>query len=111
MCEPEGGRFNVTNQTFTEGDAGRPAMFRTFFPHAPSFTRKEAAGMVRYARYPGSTERSSTCPWQRHVISAATLMVLNLGERSTPSDHVAIRVVTRKPLDHRGTGKRIPAPF
>ena len=31
-----------------------------------------------------------------------------LGERSMPSDHVAIRVVIRKPLDQCGTGKRIP---
>ena len=30
--------------------------------------------MVRYAPYPELTERSSMCPWLRHVISTATLM-------------------------------------
>ena len=31
-----------------------------------------------------------------------------LGERSIPSDHVAMREVIRKPLDYCGTVKRIP---
>ena len=46
--EPEEGRFNVGNQTFTEGDAGRTALFRTSVPYAlqtaqPNLTRKDAA--------------------------------------------------------------------
>ena len=32
ICEPEEGRFSVRNQTFTEGDAGKTALFRTVFP-------------------------------------------------------------------------------
>ena len=46
IFEPEEGRFNVGNQTFKEGDAGRTALFRTSFPYAlqkPNFTRKDAA--------------------------------------------------------------------
>ena len=48
ICEPEEGRFNVRNQTFTEGDTGKTALFRSFFPHAlgiaqPNFTRKDTA--------------------------------------------------------------------
>ena len=33
----------------------------------------------------------------------------NLGERSLPSDHVAVRIVIQKPLDHCGTSKLIPS--
>ena len=48
ICEPEEGRFSVRNQTFTEGDTGKTALFRSFlFPHAlevaqPDFTRKDS---------------------------------------------------------------------
>ena len=38
-----------------------------------------------------------------------THVIDNLGERSIPSDHVAVRVVIRKPLDCRGTVMRIPS--
>ena len=30
ICEPEQGRFNVSNQTFTDGDAGKTAVFLFF---------------------------------------------------------------------------------
>ena len=46
ICDPEEGRFNVWNQTLTNGDAGKTALFRSFFPHVreiaqPNFTRKD----------------------------------------------------------------------
>ena len=31
VCEPEEGKFNVRNQTFTEGDTGKTALFRSCF--------------------------------------------------------------------------------
>ena len=31
ICEPDEGRFNVWNQTFTDGDTGKTAMFHFFF--------------------------------------------------------------------------------
>ena len=31
FCEPEEGRFNVWNQTYTDGDAGKTAMFHSLF--------------------------------------------------------------------------------
>ena len=48
ICEPEEGRLNVRNQTFTEGDAGETTLFRSIFPNVlevaqPNFTRKDAA--------------------------------------------------------------------
>ena len=33
ICDPEEGRFNVWNQTFTDGDPRKTAMFHSFFPH------------------------------------------------------------------------------
>ena len=48
ICERKEGRFNVRNQTFTECDAGKTALFRSFVPHAleiaqPKFTRKDTS--------------------------------------------------------------------
>ena len=31
ICDPEEGRFNVWNQSFTEGDPGKTAVFHSFF--------------------------------------------------------------------------------
>ena len=33
VCDPEEGRFNVSNQSFTDGDPGKTAVFHSFFPH------------------------------------------------------------------------------
>ena len=48
--EPEEERFSVRNQTFTESDAGKTALFRTFLTHAPNFSRKDtsAHGTLRH---------------------------------------------------------------
>ena len=35
ICDPEEGRFNVWNQTFTDGDPGKTAMFHFFFSTCP----------------------------------------------------------------------------
>ena len=112
ICEPEEGRLNVTNQTFTDGDAGRTAPFRTFFPYAPqtaqpNFTRKDAAAdgstpswIVRaFINVPMAEARGFRC--YSHVTD-------NFGERSIPSNHVAIRIDTRKPQDHCGTSGQVP---
>ena len=54
ICEPEQGTFNVWNQTFTDGDAGKTAVFSVFFSHVfeiaqPDFTRKDVTvnGVIR----------------------------------------------------------------
>ena len=33
ICEPEEGRFNVWNQSFTDGDPGKTALFHSLFSH------------------------------------------------------------------------------
>ena len=54
ICDPEEGRFNVWNQTFTDGDPRKTAVFRSFIPHAledaqPDHTRRDstALGVIR----------------------------------------------------------------
>ena len=54
ICDPEEGRFNVWNQTFTDGDPGKTAVFHSFFPHVLEVaqsdnTRRDATalGVIR----------------------------------------------------------------
>ena len=62
ICDPEEGRFSVMNQTYTEGDPGRIALFRIIFTYAleiaqPSFTRKNTAADGTLRIFPELTER------------------------------------------------------
>ena len=50
ICEPEEGRFNVWNQTFTDGDRGKAALFHSLFPHVLEiaqlgYTRRDSAAL------------------------------------------------------------------
>ena len=54
ICEPEEGRFNFCNETSTDGDMERAALFHSLFPHVneiaqPDYTRREstADGTIR----------------------------------------------------------------
>ena len=81
ICEPEGGRFNDWNQTFTNGDAGRLFFSQYFFPHVLEIAQltlreKIQQPMVQYARCPGLTGHSSISLWLKHAISIAILMYL-----------------------------------
>ena len=67
------------NQTYTEGEPGRIAMFRTIFTYAleiaqPSFTRKDTAADGTSRTLSRIDRALSLCPWLKHVISTATLM-------------------------------------
>ena len=53
ICEPEEGRFYVWNQTFTDGDAGKTALFHAVFPH------------VLETAQPDYTEEGLHSPWDR----------------------------------------------
>ena len=63
ICEPEEGRFNVRNQSFTEGDKGKAALFHSFFS---SCSRNRSARpykerlqpMEEYSHCPGLIEHS-----------------------------------------------------
>ena len=115
ICDPEEGRFNVWSQSFTDGDPGKTAVFHSFFPYvleiAPSdYTRKDssAVGNIRtlsridriFINLPMTEARDFHC--SSHVVE-------NLGKKTIPSDHAAVRIVTQKPT-HRGhQSKRIPS--
>ena len=103
ICAPEEGRFNVWNQTFTDGDAEKAALFQSFFPHIleiaqPDFTRKEYAAdgtkrtlsRIDRAFINLTMAEARVCHCSSHVFE-------NLGERSIPSDHAAVRVVIQNP--------------
>ena len=54
ICDPEEGRFHVWNQSFTDGDPGKTAVFHSFFPYVlqvaqSDYTRKDATalGVIR----------------------------------------------------------------
>ena len=115
ICEPKEGRFNVWNQTFTDGDPRKTALFHSFFPHVleiaqPDYTRKDstALGIIRtlsggdriFINLPMAEARDFRC--YSHVFD-------NLGNRTIPSDHAAVRLVIHKPTTREQSCKRIPS--
>ena len=113
--DPEEGRFNVWNQSFTDGDPEKTAVFHTFIPYIlevaqPDYTRRDATalGDIRtlsrtdriFVNLPMAEARDFHC--SSHVVE-------NLGKKSIPSDHAAVRLVIQKPT-HRGhQNRRIPS--
>ena len=96
-CGPEEGRFNVWNQTFTDGDMEKAALFHSLFLHVleivpPDFTRRDSSanGFIRtvsridraFLNIPMAEARDFHC--YSHVFE-------NLVKRFIPSDHAAVR--------------------
>ena len=90
-CDPEEGRFNVWNQTFTDGDPRKTAVFHSFFPHVleiahSDYTRRDstALGIIRtlsridlfFINLPTAEARVFHC--YSHVFE-------NLGNQTMPS--------------------------
>ena len=115
ICEFEEGSFKVRNQTFTEGDAVKTGLFRSYFPRVfeiaqLNFTRKDSSadGAPRtpsridraFINVPVAEARDFHCT--SHVSD-------NLGERSIPSDDVAGRIVVQKTTNRCDQVKRIPS--
>ena len=52
VCEPEGGRFNSWNQTFSDGDAGKVALFRSrlWSHHSVQLNSKSLPSLSRLRR-------------------------------------------------------------
>ena len=115
IYDPEEGRFNVWNQTFTDGDPRKTAMFHSFFPHVlevgqPDYTRRDssALGIIRtlsridriVINLPMAEARDFHC--YSHVFE-------NLVNRTIPSDHAAVRLVIERPTPRRHLSKRIPS--
>ena len=115
LCDPEEGRFNVWNQTNTDGDPpGKTAVFHSFFPYVLEVaqsdnTRKNATALGLYAPCQRLIVSLSIYPWLRHVISCARLMLVRtLGRKLFRVDHAAVRLVIRKPSCRGHQNKRIP---
>ena len=75
ICEPEEGRFNVWNQTFTDGDTGKAALFHSLLPHVleitqPDYTRRDSStiGIIRTL---SRIVFLLTCPWLKCATSIA----------------------------------------
>ena len=77
--------------------------------HACFYKERICSRRGLYERCSGLTERLSMFLWLKHATSIATLFSENLGERSIPSDHAAVRGVIHK-TDYCGhQGKRTPS--
>ena len=85
ICEPVEGRFNVWNQIFTDGDAGRPLFSVPFSLMSSKSLSLTLQGeiqepTVQYAHCPGLTEHLSISLWLKHATSTAILMYLRILE-------------------------------
>ena len=115
ICDAEAGRFNVWNQTFTDGDPRKTAVFHSFFPHVLEIaqsdcTRRDssALGIIRtlsridriFINLPMAEV------WDFHCYSHVSE---NLGNRTIPSDHAAVRLLIHKPTTWEQSCKRIPS--
>ena len=103
------------NQTFTDGDTGKAVLFHSLYPRVleiaqPDYTRRDTSflGIIHtlsridraFNNMPMAEARDFHC--YSHVFE-------NLGKRSIPSDHAAVRVVIQEPTIREHQGKRIPS--
>ena len=99
ICDPEEGRFNVWNQSFTDGDPGKTAVFHSFFPYVfeiaqSDCTRRDssALGVIRtlsridriFINLPMAEARD---------FHSSSHVAENFGKKTIPSDHAAVRLV------------------
>ena len=112
ICDPEEGRFN---EPFTDVDPGKTAIFHSFFPHILEIAQPDyiwrvstALGIIRtlsridriFINLPMAEAQDFQC--YSHVFE-------NLGNRTIPSDHAAVRLVIQKPTHRSHQSKRIPS--
>ena len=95
ICEPEEGRFNVWNQTFTDGDTGKAALFHSFFHMSSRLLDLTTLGGIplslgSYARCQGLIVSLLSYVWLRLVTFTATPMSLRIWGTSP------LRVITRR---------------
>ena len=115
ICDPEEGRFHVWNQSFTEGDPGKTAVFHSFFPCVleniqSDYTRRDstAPGVIRilsridrfFINLPMAEARDFHC--SSHVVK-------NFRKKTIPGGHAAVRFVIQKPTSRGHQSKRIPS--
>ena len=114
ICDPEEGRFNVVNQTFTDGDTGKTAALHSYFPNILEIAQ------------PDYTGRDFSVGDIIHTLSRIDRIFINmpmaevrdfhcyshdfekLSNRTIPSDHTAVRCVIQTPDNQGRQIKRIP---
>ena len=106
VCEQEKGRFNVWNQTFTDGEC--LVRLQCVIPFFHMFLR-----LLNLITRGGTPQPlGSKALYQGLIASLLTYLWLrreNLGNRTIPSDHAAVRLVIQKPTTRGHTSKRIPS--
>ena len=108
-------RFNVWNQSFTDGDPGKNAVFHSFLStrpwgcpiwlhekglHSPWCHTHSYKDWSYFLNLPVAEARDFHCC--SHVFE-------NLGKETIPSDHAAVRLVIQKPTNRGHQSKRIPS--
>ena len=112
-CDPEEGRFNVWNQSFTEGDAGKTAVFHSFFPCVlevaqSDYTRRDSTALGVILTLPRIDRIFIHLPMaEARDFHCSSHFVENLGKETVPSDHAAVRFVILKPTNPGHQSKRI----
>ena len=114
ICDPEEGRFNVWNQTFTDGDPGKTAVFHSFFPHVlqivhSDYTRKDFTALGDIRTLSKSDRILINLPMAEVRDFHCSSHVDETFGKNFPSDHAAARLVILKPTHRRDQNKRIPS--
>ena len=104
FCEPEEGRFNVWNQTFTDGDMRKAALFHSLFPRVleqSDYTRTLSRIDRAFINVPVAEARDFHC--YSHVFE-------NLEKRSIPSELYVCLIKKRLIGDTRANASRVGCP-
>ena len=117
ICDPGEGRLDVWNQTFTDGDPGKTAVFHSFFPYVleiaqSDYTRDSSA--VGNIRTLSRIDRffflfQNLLLAEARDFHGSSHVVENFGKKTLPSDHAAVRLVIQKAISRRHQNKRIPS--
>ena len=115
ICDPEEGRFHVWDQTFTDGDPGKTAVFHSFLSPTSlrllNLTTREGTPqpLATYGLCQGLVVSLSIQPMaEARDFHCSSHVDENLGKKSLPSDHAAVRLVIQKPTS-RGHQNVFPA--
>ena len=106
-------RFNVWNQTVTDGDERLQCSFPFFHMFLRLLNLITRGGTPQpsgsYALYQGLIAFLYTYLWPLGEISLLRPCLRKPGNRTIPSDHAAVRLVIHKPTHREQQCKRIPS--
>ena len=117
ICDPEEGRYNVWNQSFTDGDPGKTAVFHSFHtslrltPQSDN-TWRDSTVIRTLSRTPRERDWSyfNNLPLaETRDFRCYSHVFENLGKQTIPSDHSAVRFVIQEPTNWEHQRKRIPS--